>query len=296
MKYAGFYAGWQRFWYLKAPVPFEIRRLMCGLLPYPGDQIVEIEGVKFRLNLHDLLQINLYNNHMWDPESTWWWLYLASKASQVMDIGAHVGYFSLLAARSAGQESRVYSVEPNPAAREQLEHNIMLNEFSNLEVLPFAISDSKASIEMYIRTFLEPGASSRYWTPGYDRQITVSTTTLDELCDRLELHTMHLIKIDIEGGELALVEGSLKGLGAGRYPVLMIELHPAILSETENRTLLNLLRDCRYTIYSLTGRTIHRIDGSPGDCSIVLAFHPRASEFLPFSLEAESLSLPVTES
>lgn len=126
----------------------------------------------------------------------------------VIDVGAHVGYYALLAARLVGQEGRVYAFEADPANYRLLSQNIKLNSYSNLHAFPQAVADHSGLLSF----FLSPLGSDRnslYMenTGGPAREVQVNATTLDEFIASAGEAQIDLIKMDIEGAELAALEG-----------------------------------------------------------------------------------------
>ncbi len=142
------------------------------------------------------------------------------------DAGANVGFFAILAARILGPKGRVVCFEPLPQNAQQIEHNSRLNGFSNIQVCLDALGGSNRS-ETF-QTSAEPTwgmLNSVGKIP--DRSsgtITVNVRTLDSLCGPGALPYPDLMKIDVEGAEVELLEGAAATIAASR-PLLIIELH-----------------------------------------------------------------------
>lgn len=142
----------------------------------------------------------------------------------VLDLGANVGFFTILLAKCVGSGGHVFAFEPFPANRRRLEENIRLNNLTNVTVEAFAITDHSGTLEVR-----HPDADGTInfslASPGHSL-LTVSTITLDEYITLRRLDRVDLIKIDIEGAEVMALRGAKKLLGSSRAPVLCCEVHP----------------------------------------------------------------------
>lgn len=146
----------------------------------------------------------------------------------VIEIGAHVGYYTVLLAKLVGQEGRVYAFEPDPVSRRCLVRNLELNDISNVKVLDLAVTDSETPVSLSASRYGESNSSigSPPERVGFGQQILVKATTLDGFCDRNSLRP-DLVKIDVEGAEAAVLAGGSKTLNSVRR--LFLELHPVKL-------------------------------------------------------------------
>ncbi len=128
----------------------------------------------------------------------------------VVDIGAHVGLYTALAAEKTGHAGKVIAIEPEPKNYERILENIKINGFGNVIVKKIALSDHTGSEKLYIspssarHSLLPPENSSNF------AQITVKT--LDTLLEELNLKTVDIIKIDAEGAEVGILKGMVKTL------------------------------------------------------------------------------------
>lgn len=130
------------------------------------------------------------------------------------DIGANVGFFTLLMAHIVGPGGHVHAFEPLPANLAQLRRHIAINGLHNVTVHPVAISDATGQATFKTANHDSEGRLSN------DGDITVQTVALDDL--RLPLP--HLIKMDIEGEECLALSGMARTLRQAR-PYLLIEGH-----------------------------------------------------------------------
>jgi FkbM family methyltransferase len=139
-----------------------------------------------------------------------------------LDIGAYIGPYAILAARTVGPAGRVVALEPDAANRRQLEKNLALNEFTNCTVAPLAAWSRSG------RVGWRPGS-----VPAWHRvddsagPAGVEATTVDDLVRRMALPRVDWIKLDIEGGEVEALRGAETTLRNCR-PALFIEVHETL--------------------------------------------------------------------
>lgn len=148
---------------------------------------------------------------------------------RVVDVGAHVGYYTLLAARCVGPTGRVYAFEPEPGNYGLLQANVALNAYAHVEAFPDAVADAIGESAMFL-SGLDSGRHSFYRngvTSG--RRVPVRIVTLDAVLERLGHPAIDLVKIDVEGGEPRVLQG-MGALLARGLPRLLIELAPCELA------------------------------------------------------------------
>ena len=147
----------------------------------------------------------------------------------VIDIGAHVGYYTLLAAKLVGPTGQIYAFEPEPGNHATLEKNIELNNYGNIVATQMAVSDQKANATMYL-TSLDSGRHSLF-QHGLPKQGTtqIETTTLDYFLESQGWPQVDLMKVDVEGAEVAVLDGMTQLLAKSPQLKLIIEFNPTLL-------------------------------------------------------------------
>ncbi|HEX9884980.1 MAG TPA: FkbM family methyltransferase [Longimicrobiales bacterium] len=156
----------------------------------------------------------------------------------VYDIGAHVGSYTLLASRLVGEAGRVLAFEPDPASRGFLREHVLLNAAENVEVREEAVS-SEVGRARFEST--PDRVTSRLRASG---RLEVVTTTLDRVV-REGAPAPSCLKIDVEGGEVAVLEGAREVLRQCR-PSIFLATHGA----REDRECRGLLRSLGYDLWS----------------------------------------------
>jgi FkbM family methyltransferase len=142
-----------------------------------------------------------------------------------VDVGAHVGFYTLMAAKRVGPEGRVFSFEPDPDTCRRLVRNVRANAglAPKIRVFESAVSDREGVAQIYRTTPGNMGANTL--TPGGGAPaMPVVTTTLDRMfADESIDPGRALVKIDAEGGELIALRGFQGTLSGKAKPVLVVE-------------------------------------------------------------------------
>jgi FkbM family methyltransferase len=155
---------------------------------------------------------------MYEPPVTAAFFELVRPGSGVLDIGANIGWFSLLAAKLAGSEGRVSAVEPNPMNARALEASRALNGFDQLQVIQAAAGEGVGILALYTS-----GSNGVAVPVGGEPDRILSSETVPVLAlDDLIHHRVDVVKIDVEGAELLALRGAERLLRRDR---------PAIISE-----------------------------------------------------------------
>ena len=141
-----------------------------------------------------------------------------------VDGGANLGYFTCRLARRA---DRVDAFEPDPQNRGRLTKNLARNGLDDrVRVHPVALSDAGGTLTLYhpVGDHRNHGETSRFAISGVETEAyDVPTVRLDEAVDAVP----DLVKLDLEGGELAAVGGMTAWLDASRPPAIVLEHNPA---------------------------------------------------------------------
>jgi FkbM family methyltransferase len=149
--------------------------------------------------------------------------------STVYDVGANIGYVSLLLGLRTGQEGKVFAFEALPANIARLTQNFSLNPIpAHLHTVHAAIVDRSAPVRFWVHSSnamgKAVGSAGREHPEEYVNEIEVPGLSLDEFCYGSGNPSPQVIKMDIEGGEVLAVNGMLRLLAEAR-PLLLVELH-----------------------------------------------------------------------
>jgi FkbM family methyltransferase len=145
----------------------------------------------------------------------------------VYDVGANIGYVSLLLAKTAGETGKVYAFEALPENVERWRRNIKLNGMeSRMSLFAGAVTQTEGPVRFLVHASAGMGkaAGSAGRADTYLSEITVSGVSLDEFAFGLGNPPPQAVKMDIEGGEVLALEGMRRLLAEAR-PVMLMELH-----------------------------------------------------------------------
>ncbi len=174
----------------------------------------------------------------YEPEQTEAFVQAVRPGAVVYDVGAHYGYYSLLASKLAGEAGRVIALEPSPRNLDVLRRHIRLNHLQNITVLETALSDHAGEAKF------DNTAGSGVGHLSDQGRVTVKLTTLDALSK--DFPPPDVMKIDVEGAEEAVLAGGRETLETAR-PTIFLSTHGATLEENCSR----VLREMGYTLRQL---------------------------------------------
>ena len=163
----------------------------------------------------------------------------------VMDIGAHIGYYTIKASKKVGSAGRVICAEAYSENYELLLKNLEINSCFNVKALKKAITNYDGSTRLFFgsdsghNTLLE---ESVFATTESENVVAV---TLDTLFNQQQIEFVDLAKIDIEGNELNLLKGANQVLTEGMIHRLVMEVHTPI---TKNNPVHIYLQDFGYNV------------------------------------------------
>ena len=170
----------------------------------------------------------------------------------VVDAGAHIGAFTLMAARRVGPAGRVLSFEPSPGTQEVLRSNVRFNGLSWVKIFPAALADASGTAPFYVASATAESPFSDTLTPLPGRaQVEVPVRRLDDVLAEEGITSVDLLKMDVEGAELRLLEGASKTLA--RTQRVVMEVHrPRVDPAEVRRRLEGLGFSCRVITYGDT--------------------------------------------
>jgi FkbM family methyltransferase len=167
----------------------------------------------------------------------------------VLDIGAHLGYYSLIAADRVGPSGKVFAFEPALDSFLILQQNILLNRFSNIVAIQKAVAEVKSTRVLYRGEWST--SDSLYPLPVTTSKLVVDCITIDEFLDEfLDDRSIDIIKMDIEGGEMAALKGMRETISRSRELSLFLECNPPRLAQAgvTIEQLLSLLEDYTFQV------------------------------------------------
>jgi FkbM family methyltransferase len=177
---------------------------------------------------------------------------LLGEGDTFVDVGANHGAFSIVACQLVGSSGRVVAVEAQPRLAEAVRRSLAANAECAHEVHQFAVSDCEGEIDLLIptrssgRSGVFPAHSARH----AHHSVRVPMHRFDEVVDWRCFGESTVLKLDVEGSELAFLKGARRMLES-LFPTLFMEINPASMraARTDLRALTDLLSEIGYRRY-----------------------------------------------
>jgi FkbM family methyltransferase len=173
--------------------------------PLKGKRWAVVTGTKFLDGSYETYKAGALIDHL-------------NEGDTVIDVGAHVGYFTAIASLAVGPKGRVFSFEPRPLNYRYLTRHIAVNDLSNTRAFQLGIAATSGNRRFDVSSGTGTGRISA------DGSLEIQTVSLDEEVEAGRLPAPDLIKIDVEGGELEVLAGSESVIQDHR-PRLLVATH-----------------------------------------------------------------------
>ena len=166
----------------------------------------------------------LMNSNTWEPYVTKIFIPYAEKSQLVLDLGANLGYYTLIAAGVLGRKGKVVAFEPTNFNFNLIKKNVEANHLNNVVLEKKAVGDKNGKKFIYLNP--ENYGDNRMYVSGdVMKKETIWMTTLDQYFSDLKT-SIDLIKMDIQGYELRALQGAKVLLGKKKIKVIISELWP----------------------------------------------------------------------
>ena len=161
-----------------------------------------------------------------------------------IDVGANIGYYSMIAGRAVGREGHVVAFEPFDRVRASLERSVKLNGFTHVEVRSEVVDRASGIIDLFeVTDRTNEGLSSTVVPPDHSTRVSHQCVSLDEVVARRgEAARVDFLKVDVEGGEDAVFAGARALLERDVAPSILFE---SFVPQRDHAT----LRSFGYRIY-----------------------------------------------
>jgi FkbM family methyltransferase len=175
---------------------------------------------------------------------------LIEPGDTIVDVGANVGYLTLLFKQAVGTDGSIICIEPDSDNLRELRRCVQINSLSRVEILNAAVGDCETQVQ------LSPGLNGHINSTG---TVCVPQVTLNSFIDK----NPRFVKVDVEGYELKVIQGATELLKNCK-PRLFVEMHPALVPDRSNlRTIFQQLRsvytDISFHEYCSGGSVFRRI-------------------------------------
>ena len=161
--------------------------------------------------------------------------FLPKQGDIVVDIGAHMGRYTIISSKRVGANGKVVAIEAHPSNFEMLKSNIKLNQLTNVTPLNYAVYSKETKIKLYLpdeesgytmhHSIMSNYVFTKYKDKTEDKFVEVSANTLDYLLQLNEITDVNWVKIDVEGAEFEVLKGASNVLSKSKDIALLIEVH-----------------------------------------------------------------------
>ena len=218
---------------------------------FSKSNFVEIEGRKMFTQNNDGLALSIFK--IYEPNQTEIVKKYVHEGDIVIDIGAHVGYYTLLMAQLVGENGKVYSFEPDPVNFQLLKKSVEINGFENVVLIQKAVSNITDKVKLFLGD--DDSAINRIYDAKLGdtkESIDVESITIDEYFKEND-ELINFIKIDSEGSEVKIVNGMKQFLSRNKELVMMTEFFPFLIKKSgdEPNQYLKSLEKSGFSLYNI---------------------------------------------
>lgn len=213
-----------------------------------------INNIRMKLFIKDWVQYNLFVYGFYEKNETRYWLKTTRNAKVIVDVGANVGYYSLIASENIKKNAgAIYAFEPISKTYARLIENITLNYIDCVKHYKKAISDKTEKISLNVGNDKNWGMSSINNHEHLSGEVEiVECETLDSFCQAENISKIDLIKIDVEGAEYSVLKG-MKNVLETHHPEILIEIFDKHLNKqnVHSEDIFNFLWEKGYKSYQI---------------------------------------------
>ncbi len=209
---------------------------------------VEIQGHKMFLDEKDSLKLSIFG--VYDPFETELVKKEIKNGDIVLDIGANIGYYTLIYAKLVGENGKVFAFEPDPDNFAILKKNVETNGYKNVILNQKAVSDVGGKLRLYLKH--SSAAHSIFDPHDSNKFIEIDSIRLDDYFKNYE-ENINFIKMDVEGAEGKVIQGMRSILGKNKDIKVVMEFWPLGINRSgiEPEKHLELISQLGFNIYHI---------------------------------------------
>ncbi|OJJ23548.1 hypothetical protein BKI52_04065 [marine bacterium AO1-C] len=234
--------------------------------PNFANREISLNKIRFNLDISDLIGWYLYFG--FKDHSTEIIFNLCNEGDSVIDVGANIGYVSLNIAQKVGANGKIISFEPDPLNFQRLSKNLSLNNFQNIVLENKGLAQKSGELNLMV--FEESNRGMNRIVPQGStnaKSVKVNVVRLDDYLNENPLEKLNLIKIDVEGYEMNVLQGAQQTIQKFK-PQLFIELDDNNLKAQGSNAqgLIKYLIDLGYSIHRSDSQETLTADYSFENC------------------------------
>ncbi len=251
----------------KLPLVWSVYQFFYQYLKPEGIVLIEVHGSKMYVDtsIVQTIQHNLLIGYIYERDEVELFKKMVKEGNVVVDVGAHIGYYTMLTARLVGKSGKVFAFEPLPDNYDLLVKNVEVNGYDNVVAVRKAVA-SKSGVAKLFLPERGPGlakTSQSLVDIGLGKEfITVETVSLDDFFHDKNT-VIDFIKMDIEGGETAALLGMDRVIRANENLKMIVESWPGWITKAGSSVaeFLNKFAEYGFKLHVIgKGGSIKRFD------------------------------------
>lgn len=216
-------------------------------------------GGTLQVDASDIVGKHIYYFGIWEPKLTRWIQRRLRPGDLFVDVGANVGYYSLLASKLVGDTGKVVAIEALPQTFSGLEQNLRKNKVGNVRTVNAAAWDKPDKVKIFTRQEGLAGSTTLMfeWADKWHlkKQLEIDAKPLSAILTREEIQAARLIKIDVEGAEWRVLSEMASWLERTRADLeIAVEISRSMM-QAQGKTFQEIL-----ALFSRFGMRAYRIE------------------------------------
>lgn len=214
------------------------------------NKVVNVNGYQMSLLPNDdgiSTELALFHTH--EPVNTKLLAENLKKGMTCFDIGANIGYYTLLESKKVEDEGKIIAIEPSPINFKLLQKNIQNENVTNVELYQIAGGDHDGTIKFFLdpHSNLSRIISNEEKVPENGEIVEVPIKKLDSFLETSAINTLDFIRMDVEGYEFNILEG-MKDTIKKFKPMIQMEVHTSLLGNEKTKKLLEWFMSENYEV------------------------------------------------
>lgn len=223
----------------------------------------------FNVNTSSYLEWYIFFYGIYEPGVIFFLKNFLKHGDVVLDVGANVGIHSLIMGNIVGNGGRVYAFEPHPKIFERLKNNLLLNKMYWIEAINSGLSDVQGETILFAFEGANQGTARLPLFPeekvANSIQFKIKLNQIDRWIGLNQIKRLNLIKVDVEGHDLHVLEGAKNTISNFR-PIIVFEHNSNFCLASENKVkfdnLVNFLKLNSYNIFVVKNKTLISLEKS----------------------------------
>ncbi|PLR76591.1 FkbM family methyltransferase [Bacillus sp. V3-13] len=198
------------------------------------------------LDPRDIVQAHIMLHGFWEHGLTANFFQTVKPGMKVLDIGAHCGYYTLLASLLTGPTGEVHAFEPNPAHFTNLRRSLLINGYNHANIHQVGLSNKNEEVILYVpdgggATIINPGSE-------YQKEVKMKTVVFSEYFPPQQVDVM---KIDIDGSEPLIMDDVIKIVDKSDNIQIFLEYAPTLWVGHDPKISLQKFADRGFNFYKV---------------------------------------------